>query len=168
MKKIVLVALVSLSLFSCGKEKKSEEVKQPEKVNKFVVKMNAVYQEDDSLSIVYKVDTYFQYEKAVSLKVKGSPELQNLSVDLPVGVAAENLQITMSTNKNQKKLTVNNIQILNDNKEVFNVTNQVITDYFDFNPGIVLEADRSFTLKFGGEYPPGLTGNQNLEGEFLK
>ena len=167
MKKIFFGLLTSLVLISCGKEKK-ETIQMPEEVNNYSVNISAVYPEDDSLSVVYKFDTYFQYEKAVSLKIKGSSELQNLSIEMPKGVAIENIQLTVSTNKNQKKLNFQNIQITNEGKEVFNVLNQSITDYFDFNPGIVLEVDRSCSINFKGEYPPGLTGNQNLEMKLVK
>ena len=169
MKKLVFASLISMALFSCGKEKKTEEVKQPEKVNKYAVRIDGIYKEDDSISVVYKLDTYFQYEKALGLKVKGAPEVQSLLIDVPEGIAVENVQLTVSTNKNQKEITLKNIIILNDKKEVYNVSNQSITDYFDFNPGISLDFNtRVSPLNFEGKYPPGLTGNQNLEGELLK
>lgn len=168
MKKIFFVALAGLVLSSCGKEKQGAN--KIDETNQYVVTINAIYPEDDSLVVVYKKDTYFQYEKPLHLKVKGGAGIQALSVSLPETGLVENLEITMSTNKSQKKITLQNILIKNKDKEVYNISNQGqnLTDYFDLNKGMILNNDGTINLNFDGEYPPGMTGNPNLEDQFLK
>ena len=105
MKKILFAFVCSVILFSCGK-KKEDIVMTPEKVNKYVVSLEAIYPKDDSIAVIYKTDGYFQYEKPVSLKIKGSDLLQKLNIDLPEGVKVDNVQLTVSTNKIQEKITL--------------------------------------------------------------
>lgn len=168
MKKIFFGILTSSILLSCGKETK--EVVKEDVSNSYSVTVNAIYPEDDSLVVVYKKDTYFQYENPIPLIVKGAPGMQSLTVTLPEKDIVENLEISLSTNKNQKTITLKNILIKNKEKLIFDVLNQGqgLTDYFDVNKGMILNNDGTINLNFDGKYPPGMTGNQNLEDAFLK
>lgn len=168
MKKLIFVFSMSVMLFSCGKNKQ-DIVITPEKVVKYVVSLEAIYPKDDSIAVIFKTDGYFQYEKAVSLKIKGSDLVQKLNIDMPDGVQVDNVQLTVSTNNNQEKITLKDISILNDNVKLIDVNNLAITDFFDFNPGLALDFKERFcTLNFKGQYPPGITGNKNIEQKLIR
>jgi hypothetical protein len=170
MKKIVLLVL-SIALFSCGGDKKKEEVAEASvaAINKYDVIIDGIYEKDDSIAVIYKTGGYFQYEKPISQLIKASKDIQRITINIPEGVAAENFQVTFSTNKEQKMLTIKNISIKNNNAEVFNGDNLKYVPYFNVNPGFTWNQDGlNYRLNFGGEYPPGQTGNEKLEGILTK
>lgn len=171
MKKSILLVFITLFLVSCGGKKKEDttDAQVPDKLDKYSLIMDVIYEKDDSLAIVYKTGGYFQYEKPVSYAVKGSPELQRVVVDMPSGISVENFQITFSTNKEQKNLTIKNISIKNDNVEVFNGDNLTYGTYFNPNPGFTWnQAGLNYKLNFDGQFPPGQTGNEQLEAILTK
>ncbi|MGG7037089.1 MAG: hypothetical protein ACI7YS_18140 [Flavobacterium sp.] len=165
MRKTLLLLAFSLTLFSCGRDKKKETVSEKsETVNKYAVILDAIYEKEDSISVIYKTDGYFQWEKPVSQLIKGSPELQRITVNIPDGIDVENFQITCSTNKGQKMLTIKNISIKNGDVEVFNGDNLNYGTYFNANPGFIWnQTGLNYILNFDGQYPPGQTGNEKLE-----
>lgn len=169
MKKIILISIISFMIFSCKEEEKKIEPKT-EQINKYMVNMEVLYKEDDSLSLVYQIDTYFQYENSIAMRVKGSNSLQNVNFTIPEGINAENFQITLSTNKEQEKIAIKNVVITNNGKIVKSIDNAHLIENFNFNAGVSSfdVKDNKYTLNFDGEYPPGMTGSQNLESEFFK
>lgn len=170
MKKILLLA-ISITLFSCGGDKKKETVSEetPVATNKYDVVIDGIYEKDDSIAVIYKTDGYFQYEKAISQLIKGSKNIQRITVNIPEGVAAENFQVTFSTNKEQKMLTIKNISIRNGNAEVFNGDNLAYVPYFNANSGFTWNQEGlNYKLNFDGQYPPGQTGNEKLEAILVK
>lgn len=169
MKKTFLISVIGFMLFSCNKEKKNEEPKL-EKISKYMVNMEILYTQDDSLSLVYKLDTYFQYENSIGKKIEGSKDLQNISFTIPEGIPIENIQITLSTNKEQGKIAIKNIFITNDGKIIKSSDNAHLIENFNFNDGVSSFdiKDNTYTLKFDGAYPPGMTGTDTLESDFLK
>ncbi len=170
MKKIVLLAF-SITLFSCGGDKKKEAVSETPiaAVNKYDVVIDGIYEKNDSIAVIYKTDGYFQYEKPISQLIKGSKDIQRITVNIPEGIAAENFQVTLSTNKEQKILTVKNISIRNGDVEVFNGDNLKYVPYFNANSGFTWNQEGlNYKLNFDGQYPPGQTGNEKLEGILAK
>lgn len=168
MKKLVLL-LITIALVSCGKEKKNVEIKEEKELNNYTLTIEAIYPKDDSISVVYMTGNYFQYEKAISLKIKGSASLQQLPITIPQDIIIENVQITLSTNKDQNKITLKNLSVFNNKSEIFNGSNFTYSEYFDFNPGVSWDIkDKSFDLNFDGKFPPGMTGNNSLIAKLSK
>ncbi|WP_415060761.1 hypothetical protein [Flavobacterium sp.] len=159
MKKLIFV--FALVIVSCGREKK--EVSAP--VNdKFSIVLEAVYQLDDSLSVVIKKDGYWDYENPISLSVKGQDLAQKITVDLPEQVYLENFQVTLSTNKEQKHLDLKGVTVLNNEKVMLEGSALKYVPYFNANSGMKWDEKMMRNdLNFNGEYPPGFVGNEQLE-----
>lgn len=169
MKKLVLLA-IGITLFSCGKEKKTEAVEDtPEVVSKYDVIIDGIYEKNDSIYIQYKSEGYFLYDKPVTKLVKGGKDMQRITFNIPEGVTPENLQIIFSTNKEQEMLTIKNISVKNGDVEVFNGDNLKHAVYFNANPGFVWnEPGLNYKLNFDGQFPPGEIGNEKLEAILAK
>ena len=167
MKRLIVLFLTSAILVSCGKDKKNDVENNEEAValkDNFSVVLEAVYEKDDSLSVVYKKGGYWDYDHPVPFKVIGQPNPQKLTILIPEGDKLENVQITLSTNKEQKTTALKSVAIFNNQKEVFNGANMSYIKYFDSNSGLIWdEKNMRNNLNFDGQYPPGIAGNQNLE-----
>lgn len=169
MKKILFTVLSTLILISCGKEKSEETVNEVveaevQKLDKFSVVLEGVYQKDDSLSLVYKKDGYVDYDHPVALKVKGQELSQKFVFDIPQGVYLENFQVTLSTNKEQKDIQLNSIEVYYNDSLIFDGKAMVYVPYFNANEGLKwIEEKKSLELFFEGTYPPGISGNDKFE-----
>ena len=89
MKKFVLVALTTLFLISCGKEKsESENIQEPDLQTSDVFSLvyEAKYKLDDSLVVYYQKDGHFQYNNPIGLKIKADSLTQKLEVKFPEGM----------------------------------------------------------------------------------
>ncbi len=167
MKRIVLIVLSSLFLFSCGGDKKKEIQVEAETADQYAVIIDAIYEKDDSLAVVYKKDGYY-VEKPTSLIVKGSPLMQRLTVDLPQGEPVENLSITLSSNKDQEFLTIKAVSVKNGDKTIISDKDN-FTTYFLFNESISWDIKTSrYILTHDKEFQPGIGGSDKLEAELTK
>lgn len=164
MKKIILIFVSIFTLVSCGNDKKSEESETVEKKPslKYSLEMDAIYEKDDSLSIVYQIDNVMQYEKAIEYKVKGSPMPQKITINFPEGENPENLNIIVSTNNEQSHLTINNISIkIGDN--VIDGSNYKYAEFLLTDPSFSWDLEKSrYNLIHTNKYPPALVGNDKL------
>lgn len=163
MKKIILVLVSILALISCGSDKKNENIDDKKHSLKYILEMDAIYEKDDSLSVVYKLDNVMQYGKAVSQKIKGSPMPQKIIFDFPEGENPENFNITVSTNKEQPFVTISNVTIkIGDN--TIDGTNYKYSDYFATDTSFSWDLENSrYNLTHTNKYPPVLVGNEKLE-----
>jgi len=174
MKKINLLMLIMvLSLVSCGKDKKNSESNNTnisEMVkDKFVLEMDAIYEKNDSLVVFYEKDGYFDYNKPNSLKVVGSNLPQRILFVLPENIGAENYKIVVSTNKEQKTLKVLNISVKNDNKLVFDGSNNKFDAFFMTDESFGWDSEKSlYTLNHSNQYPPALIGKPELKQILIK
>lgn len=172
MKKIAFVLISAVLLLSCGDKKKDageESSKEVVVKDNYTVSFIAIYEKDDVLSMVIKKDGFWDYDHPIEFKVTGQPTIQRFSINAPEGVAVENVQVTLSTNKEQKHLTVKSIAIANNGREIFNGDNLAFVPYFNSNTGLTWdEKNLRYDLNFNGEYPPGYTGNEKLESMLVK
>ena len=159
-----------IALVSCGKDK--EEVKDntvAEVVNKYALEIDAIYEKDDKINVFYKSDGFFQYEKPITTTIKGSQMPQKIKVQIPEGIAVENIKIEVSTNKEQEALTVQNISILNNDKVVIDGSNGQHSKYFVTDESFSWDLEKSrFKLNHSNKYPPGLLGNEQIEAFLVK
>ncbi|WP_159801374.1 hypothetical protein [Flavobacterium sp. MK4S-17] len=170
MKSKVLFLFLIAGLVSCGgdKPKNAEAVEaNKETPNNFVVEIDAIYEKNDSLVFYYEVDGTVKYENPVTLKVNGSPEPQLLKVEMPKGIALENLTYTVSTNKEQLKVKITNISIKNGDKVIdgrdFKYSEYFMSDEsFKWN-----DADKSYIVSHDNKYPPAFVGNDNLRAKLF-
>lgn len=164
MKKLILIFVSIITLVSCGSDKKKEESETIEKKPslKYSLEMDLIYEKDDSLSVVYQLDNVMQYEKAIDYKIKGSALPQKITIDFPEGENPENLNIIVSTNKEQSHITINNVSIkIGDN--VIDGSNYKYSDYFLTDPSFSWDLEKSrYNLVHTNEYPPALVGNEKL------
>lgn len=167
MKKIVLLFLATVVLASCGRDKEAnkDEAKKEVAVEKdqYSVVLEAIYEKDDVLKVVYKLDGYWKEDGPVEFKVKGNPLAQKLDIKIPAGVSLQNVKITLSTNKEQKTVKISTLNIVN--KGVFCFENGTLYGgYFDANEGLSWDEKAvAFVLNHDKTYPPGLGGNAKLE-----
>jgi hypothetical protein len=170
MKKTILLLIGVIALVSCGKDK--EEVKDnalAEVVNKFSLEIDAIYEKNDSINVFYKMDSYFQYEKPISALIKASNLPQKIKVDIPEGIAIENIKIEVSNNKEQQSLSIQNISILNNGKVVVDGSNGKYSTYFVTDESFTWDLEKSrFKLNHSNKYPPGLLGNELTESLLTK
>ncbi|WP_133609045.1 hypothetical protein [Flavobacterium cheniae] len=170
MKKTIIMLISVIALVSCGKDKK--EVKDNtvvQVVDKYSLEIDAIYEKNDSINVFYKMDGYFQYEKPISATIKGSQMPQKVKVQIPEGIAIENIKIEVSTNKEQEGLTVQNISILNNDKVVIDGSNGKHSEYFLTDESFTWDLEKSrFKLNHSNKYPPGLLGNELTESLLTK
>ncbi len=163
MKKLVLLFLGSVLLTSCGGDKKKEASTEVEEVkDKYVLIMDAIYEKDDSVEVVYQNDNFFKYDTAIKVKVIGAPTMQKLTFAVPEGIAVENFKISVSTNKDQEHLAIKNISISN-NSKVINGDNGKFNEYFLTDESFSWDLKNSrFNLIHSNKYPPSLVGSDVL------
>jgi hypothetical protein len=164
MKKIILVFVSVVTLGSCGSDKKNVESETTEKkpALKYSLEMDLIYEKDDSLSVVYQLDDVMQYEKAINYKIEGSALPQKIKIDFPEGESPENLNIIVSTNKEQSHITINNVSIKIGNTTI-DGSNYKYSDYFLTDASFSWDLEKSrYNLVHTNEYPPALVGNEKL------
>lgn len=161
---------MALALVSCGSDKKVDKDVEKEAVkNNYTAVIDAVYEQDDTIKAVYKLDGYWKEDGPVSVAVKGNPAAQKIEVAIPAGIELENIKFFLSTNKAQKTLKVNGISIFNNKKMVFNGDNNAYAPFFDANSGLSWDpANMRNNLNFSGPYPPGISGNDKMEIELVQ
>lgn len=173
MKKLVLLFLGSILLTSCGSDKKKKATETPivDQVVKdnYSIVFEAIYEKDDELSMIFKKDGFWDYDHPTTFKVIGQPTIQKLIFDMPKELSIENAQIDLSSNKEQKTITLKGIYVNNNGKEVVNGANMGFVKYFNTGTGLTWDAKNlRYNLIFGGEYPPRIVGNDVLESMLVK
>lgn len=167
MKKLFLLFLATAALVSCGRDKEAnkEESKKEVAVEKdqYSVVLEGIYEKDDVLKVVYKLDGYWKEDGPIEFKVTGNPLAQKLDIKIPAGVTMQNVKLTLSTNKEQKTLKINSINILN--KGIYALQDGTMYgNYFDANEGLTWnEKEAKLILSHDKTYPPGIGGNAKLE-----
>ena len=173
MKKLVLLVLVAFVTISCGEDKKKESSAVSEKVevnNKYSIVFQAIYESDDEFVLQYKpLDGYMEYDRPIKQKLMGKPGIQSFTIQIPDGIALANFQFFISSNKDQKLVEIKNISILNNDKEVYNSGEFLFSKDFDANVGVTYNEEKQLTsLDYSGKYPPGFSGNEQLEANLDK
>lgn len=149
--------------------KKEDVVPTEEKIDKFSISFVATYPKDDSLSLVYKKNGFWDYDHPIAYKVKGQEASQKFTIDIPNGDYLENFQVTISTNKEQKEVKIDDVSIIYNDKLFFDGSNLKHISYFNSNSGLKWnDAKKTLELNFDGEYPPGFAGNEQLEALLTK
>lgn len=168
MKKVALLLIAGFIFFSCGREKK-EPTAVVELKDKFAISIEATYPQNDSIVLVYKKSGFWDYDHPISLNVKGQESSQRLTFDIPEGDYVENLQLTISTNKEQKEIKYQDVSVLYNGKLFFDGSNLKHVNFFNANSGLKWnDINKSLELNFNGEYPPGFSGNEQFEAELTK
>ncbi|MEO4007223.1 MULTISPECIES: hypothetical protein [unclassified Flavobacterium] len=175
MKKIGLLFLGSILLFSCGRDNKKEEAEtsseQKEVVvaDNYAITLDAIYEKDDELLLVFKKAGYWDYDHPTKFKIVGQPNMQNIKIDVPQGLSMENVQVDLSSNKEQKYVTIKGINVLNNGKVVIDGSNNMHAKYFDMGNSVGWDPKGlRYIMNFGGEYPPRMVGNEQLEAVLVK
>jgi hypothetical protein len=168
MRKIILL-LIATAIVSCGGEKKKPEVQAEVAQDKYYLLLDCVYEKDDSIVAFYKLNEYFKYDKPVSLKIKGSPLNQRLTIDIPAGIAIEDLTLIASTNKEQKYIAIKNISVLNNEKVAVDGDNFKHSQYFLSDASFSWDVkNQRYNLNHSNEFPPAFVGSDQLKSLLLK
>lgn len=165
MKKIVLLLVTVLTIISCGKNKKEETEKPLEKESiKTTLILDAVYIKDDSIAVYYKQNNYFNYDKPISVKIKGAELSQRIKIEMPQDIAVENFSIVASTNKDQKTLVVSGISVEQNDKLLFDGKIYQYLTYFLADESFKWDVKRQVNdLTHTNKYPPGIVGSEKIE-----
>lgn len=173
MKKIALILLIALS-FSCKKEEKKvnadiiidtpkEEVL---KDNVFKLHFTVRVSENDKFRVFYTSDSpeeKINGKKMVVTAIKGNPDYQTVSINLPVNVLPYKLRVDIGENsiKNESDIELKTIKLeLNGN--IIEMNNQTINDYF--RPNIYSKKiELGFSRKIvDGKYDPFIVSTPKL------
>lgn len=165
MKKIFLMLIAVLAIISCGKDKKEVTNTQIEKEYiKTTLILDAIYLKDDSIAVYYKENNYFNYDKPVSVKIKGADFSQRIKIEMPQDVLVENFSIVASTNDDQKTLVVSGISVEQNDKLIFDGKVYQYLDYFLMDESFKWDVKRQVNdLIHSNKYPPGIVGSEKIE-----
>lgn len=170
MKKLILVFLTALTLFSCGKEKNDSEnntqeqnVEIAEPKKEITVILDAIYEKNDTVKLyVYDKNDNVRLDKEVKAAVVGSPMNQRIELKLPQDVEAYNIAIGFSSNKSQEYFTLKSITMIINEKEVISPINYL--SYFANNDQMILNTETGkHELKHEKDYPPAFGGNEQMK-----
>jgi hypothetical protein len=164
MKNSILALIIVFSLISCGSDKKKDDLKVEEKKEaiSYSLELDAIYEKDDSLKVFYQLDNVMQYDKPVYQKVEGSPMPQKIVIRFPKGENPENLNIIVSTNKEQSHLTIKSISI-KIGEDLIDGSNYKYSEFLTTDPSFTWDLEKSrYNLIHTNEYPPALVGNDKL------
>ena len=159
-----MMLIASILCFSCGKKAEENTTEKTEIKEKYAIEIDGIYEKDDTITVFYKTDGNFQFDKPINQSIKGSPLAQKIVVDLPQDLAIENVKIEISHNKDQAYITVPNISLKKDNA--------LIIDGRDYKHNQFFMTDGSFkwdekNIRYGlihtNQYPPGFVGNDKVE-----
>lgn len=168
MRKLILAVLTGLLLTSCGKDKKNEVdvTKEPITVSdSYSIIIDGIYEQDDSISVVYQQNNFFLYDKPIWQTVKGSNMIQRIIFNVKEGESIENLSICVSKNKDQKYIAIKNISIKNGANVVLDGDNSKYYEYFATDSSFSWDTQKSrFNLNHTNKYSPSIVGNEKLNG----
>lgn len=173
MKKLILLFILPFAIVSCGGDKKTKssesEVVENKNTDKYSVDIEGIFEKDDSLVVFYQKENYFNYDDPKSIIIKGLPLMQKVNINLPEGVAVENVKITVSTNKEQGFLTIKNISIKNDKLVVIDGDNGKHSEYFSTDESFSWdEKNLRYILDHTKKYPPSFIGKQSIVSLLVK
>lgn len=170
MKKLILVFLTALTVFSCGKEKNDEENNVQEQTAETVepkkeitVILDAIYEKNDTVKLyVYDKNDNVRLDKEVKTAVIGSPMNQRIELKLPQDIEAYNIAIGFSSNKAQEFFILKSITMMINEKEVISPVNYL--SYFANNDQMVLDTETGrHQLIHEKDYPPAFGGNEQMK-----
>jgi uncharacterized protein YcfL len=163
MKKIVLLFIGSILLFSCGGDKKKQVTEEVVVKDNYSVEIEGIYEKDDSITVHYQINNYYMYDNPVNQVVKGSPMPQKINISIPEGVAIENVKLVVSSNKEQAFLDIKNIVIKNNKKIIEGYDKLNYSEYFATDDKFSWDDKNSrFILDHTGENPPTMVGKETL------
>ena len=173
-KNILVILLLSLSLFSCKNDKKSEDKSTPKIENGFNVAFDLIAKKDDNFHIYYTEDNTinFSEEKSLWLPFKGSDAEQEVRFVLPEDVIPTNLRVDFGygVNKEQSDIVLKKFKMKYFDK-TFEVKDSLIFYYFYPNKDNTILDNTHATLKrIKPDQPtaPSLYPNTPLSEEILK
>lgn len=170
MKKVFLSLIVAFVMMSCGddKGKKPQESVVEEVKDTYSVTLDAVYEKDDELTFIYKIGGFWDYDHPIKHKITGQPAIQRITVDVPKNVVMDNVQIDLSSNKEQKFLPLSNVSVSKNGTPLVNGANMGYITYFNTGEAVSWDAQKMrYNLHFDKQYPPRMVGSEKLE-ELLK
>jgi hypothetical protein len=169
MKHLLNLVLV-LVLISCGKSKEEDKgAVEVKKADKFSVLIEAVYLKDDTITLIVKKDNYWDWDNPIKQAVKGQELIQKITFDLADNVYLENLQLMLSSNKEQSFLKIDNISVFMNDNIFFDGSQNKHTGFFNANSGLKWNEEKvQLDLNFDGEFLPGLAGNEQLESKLSR
>lgn len=181
MKKIALIVLLTFAV-ACKSDKKqsAEENNSTTEVvtetqneipsdNKFRLIFEGVFQEDDLLLVYYTTEKGQKITSDISLRkeIKGSNELQKITLVFEENQRPYNLRIDFSDNKKQKSVKLENIYFVDKyNKVTINSNN--IENHFTFNNYMSFDKASQtlkgtlFKLNDKDAYNPYIVANKNF------
>ena len=170
MKKTALLVFMGVLLFSCGKTKKEVDETQVTKESlRTTLILDAIYVKDDSIKVFYKVNSYFNYDQPVTVKITGSDSIQKIKIEMPLDIPVENFSIVASTNKDQNTLLIKNISVEQNNNLIFDGSEYKYNDYFLTDESFSWDdKNQRFNINHSNKFPPGIVGNEKFEGLMIK
>lgn len=171
MKKIFYVAVFSLVLFSCGKDKKAEDAKEVVvNTDEYVVTLDAIYEKNDSTYLnVYDQADHDIADLKVYTNVEASPIVQTVEYKIKKGAEFSNVCFSLSTNKEQNTIQIKAVTIKKNGKLIIGGPGDHWDYYFANNDQLVIDMTTGIhKLKHDQIYTAGLVGNDLLKSLLAK
>lgn len=146
---LFMLLIFSLSFVSCKNEKTEVDNATTSPVvskdSPFTVKINAVVLKDDVFSIYYNEDGKDNYlpEQVVIIETKGKSTAQDIIFELPKDVLPMNLRFDLGSNKDQKSIKINSLQMDFSGKSFSTKNSAEFIKYFSPNPQIEFDVATS-------------------------
>ena len=133
-KSIFLVALVSVFMFSCKNEPKSDEPKPEVKDNTFKVTLNLLIKKNDTIHLYYTEDNTisFKEESSIWTSVPGKDVAQDVTFALPKDVFPTQFRLDLGVNRENEKIVLKGINF-NYLDKAFAINESSIYNYFRVN-----------------------------------
>jgi hypothetical protein len=128
-KRIFLVTLAAVVMFSCKNEPKTEVID-----NKFKVTLNLLIQKNDTIHLYYTEDNSinFKEESSIWLSLPGKNETQDITFELPEDVFPTQFRFDLGVNPENEKIKLNGVKF-NYREKSFAVNDSAIYRYFRVN-----------------------------------
>ncbi len=171
--KLIIASLVlSVALYSCKDEKKTEAAKVEDKPQTFDVTLNMVVKQDDNFQLFYTDEATpgFDETKTLWVPVKGSDKAQDIVFKLPQDVIPTNIRVDLGNNAKQLPMKINDFKMTYYDKS-FELRDTLITRNFVIGEQLIYDKKTSTLTPNQGKasiYDPLLYPQDNLKQEIQK
>lgn len=131
-----------------------------------VVTLEGVFAINDRFELFYSNNQIFDGKRVIRNAVYGEPVLQKIIFEVPSNEKPEYLRIDLGSNAEQKIISIKNIKVQYNGKDVFEGDNEKYLQFFPENTTVSYIPNKlNFELKANleGNFDPILLSNDNLK-----
>jgi len=172
MKKIILIVIILITAFSCGKEKKVNKKVEKQKVetkDTFVFKIRLEYLKNDHIQLFYLEDlneTKFNKKQSFKKEITGKKGLQEVVFEFPKDKYPEMIRVDFGSNPELSSIKIDEILLYRKN-DTITISQKNFKKYFSISrPMMTTEDYYNFKLqKSNNHYDPYMVSRKVLNEE---